>query len=421
MARAADEHEASPTPRLEVTRHGPALTRPTREAGDYELVYGLGFPFQVAPRLAGLLCNVRTVGAGHWDFEDGTDLLLFDSLPGLGAASALVLSRNETTLDAATGRRRCAVKYFVVGGFVPLGARLADGAPHPHAGTGFGLAQVLAFELNEAGAFGWDDPHVDWVEVLQLAFDGQTMHLLRTDRRDGAQPLTSDDGSFAITVPGMSMALPDGEDLLFAVEAQGERGHTAGVSRWRRQDGEWRPVAYRPVVDGAEPSLIRDVDGTLLFAVRGYGEHAEDVRVWRSPDGEVWDQVVDAPGTRSPAPVVLNQAGDGTAYISTNLRGTVRSHLCLWPLNAGRSQLEAPVTIRDCEAEFGAAAERAQWFADHPTSATVQLADGAWHSLLAYRVMAFRLDNTGEAVTDRTGCYVEEVITPGAARPAWAF
>ena len=415
------QSEAAAAAGMEVSRRRPALTQPTQQTGGYDLRYGLGFPFQVAPGLAGLLCNARTVGAGHWDFEDGTDLVLFDRLDSIGTARALVVSRNETAADPATGRQRCAVKYPVVGGFVPLGARLPDGSAHPHAGTGFGLTQVLSFALNDAGAFGWDDPYVEWVEVLQFAYDGEGMRLLNTERRDAERPLTPDDGGGTIAVPGMSMALPDGADLLFAVNVRDANGETAGVSRWQREGEEWRPVAYVAVTGGAEPSLVRDVDGALLFAVRGYGEHAEDVRVWRSADSQVWEQVLGAPGVRSAAPVVLNQAADGTPYISGNLIGHGRALLCLWPLNAARSALEAPVTARDCQAEFGPPAERAQWFADHPTTATVQLADGQWHNLLSYRVMAFRLDNTGEAVTDHTGCYMEEVQSPGAARPAWRF
>ena len=61
------------------------------------------------------------------------------------------------------------------------------------------------------------------------------------------------------------------------------------------------------------------------------------------------------------------------------------------------------------------------WRADHPTSAVVQLRDGEWHSVLVYRIV----DN-GEVEGDadpppQTGCYVEEVLSPGEAIPTWSF
>ena len=73
-------------------------------------------------------------------------------------------------------------------------------------------------------------------------------------------------------------------------------------------------------------------------------------------------------------------------------------------------------------ADFGAAPEGTAWLAAHPTAATIQLADGEWHKLLAYRVMAFSTAGAGgETVTPHTGCYIVEVHSAGPARPAWAF
>ncbi|MBI2300071.1 MAG: hypothetical protein HYU66_14200 [Armatimonadetes bacterium] len=398
-----------------VTRGAPARMQPAPSAAGYQLRYGLGLLFQVAPGRAGLLCNRRTVGAGHWDFEDGTDLVLFDRLEDLGAAEPLVLSLNETSRDPATGRLSCAVKYPVVGGFVPAGATLPDGTPHPHAGTGFGVTEVLSYPLNDAGTFRWDDPHADYVELLQLGYDGRRVRLVGRDRRDAERPLRLGREGWVLTVPGLSMAIPDGEELLFPCSAKSPPRTLTGVSRWRRVAGEWQPVSFVPVTGGTEPSLVREGDGALLFLARGYGESAEEIRVWRSTDGQAWTSVLQAEHARAEAPVVLNQAADGTPYVSGNLLGRGRSVLCLWPLNAARTALGPPVVARDCAAELGPPPERASWFADHPTAATVGLADGRLHHLLCYRVMAFRLDNTGEAVTEHTGCCVEELVT-GADR-----
>jgi hypothetical protein len=46
-------------------------------------------------------------------------------------------------------------------------------------------------------------------------------------------------------------------------------------------------------VCGGEPSLVRDVDGSLLFSARSAGEAHFDVAVWRSADnGETWELII---------------------------------------------------------------------------------------------------------------------------------
>ena len=62
--------------------------------------YGLGSLYQVGPTTAALFANVRTIGVGHHDFEDGTDAFLFDSLPELARRAPIVLSRNEWEQEA---------------------------------------------------------------------------------------------------------------------------------------------------------------------------------------------------------------------------------------------------------------------------------------------------------------------------------
>ena len=85
----------------------------------------------------------------------------------------------------------------------------------------------------------------------------------------------------------------------------------------------------------AEPSLIRDLDGALLFTARGaYADFNHRIRVWRSIDnGRTWNLVMDLPNARGQAPVTLNQAADGTPYIVANVLGHERDWLALWPLN----------------------------------------------------------------------------------------
>jgi hypothetical protein len=171
-----------------------------------------------------------------------------------------------------------------------------------------------------------------------------------------------------------------------------------------------------------EPSLIRDVDGGLLFSIRSMPEpHA--ARVWRSRDGaRSWTRLLNVPRLRANAPIVLNQAADGTPYLAADQPDGFRAKLCLWPLNAERTECGPMIVARDCAAEFGAPPPRSMWFADHAMATTVRLSDGAWHNLLSYRVMAFNTAGVGtETPTPHTGNHIEEVVSKGPARPTWRF
>jgi hypothetical protein len=144
------------------------------------------------------------------------------------------------------------------------------------------------------------------------------------------------------------------------------------------------------------------------------------VAVWRSRDsGATWHQTLSLPKLRTHSPVSLNLSADGTPYPAANPLGSGRTKLYLWPLDAARSSLQDPLVIRDCTDEFGKRPEGCHWFCDHPSAATLQLADGKWHHVLAYRLLGFGTGASGEAATPHTGCYFEEVASAGPAIPAW--
>ncbi|MEA3477950.1 MAG: hypothetical protein U9R60_07210, partial [Bacteroidota bacterium] len=214
----------------------------------------------------------------------------------------------------------------------------------------------------------------------------------------------------------------------------------SGVTRWRYGENGWRPVSFVPVtgkktgdignwISGGEPSLIRDVDGSLLLSARSSSKSLDsptafDIAVWRSMDnGQTWQQVIYRKNCRSASPVSIDQAADGTPFIVANYPPLMRRRdiLCYWPLNAGRTDLGELKIIRDARGEFGPAPSGSWWRIDHPTSAIVQLADRKWHSVLVYRVV----DNgeiEGDAdPTPQTGCYIEEVFSSGEPRPTWNF
>ena len=387
--------------------------------------YGGGGAFQVAPRKAAFFCSIWVEGKGNIDFVNGSDVIVFDDLSDIRSDNAIPLSRNEIGESSVT------VKGTVVGGFVPLGAKLADGSPHPHAGTGFGQCYALLYPLDQDGHYDYRKPREHWLECFQFAYNGKDFQILEKKCTEWKTLFPHWD----VIGEGLSNAIPDGSDLLLSVTGKVRDDLVDGVSRWRYGEDGWRPVSFVPVTEsragdkgkwvcGGEPSLIRDMDGSLLFSARSADEANFDMAVWRSTDnGDTWEQIIYRKDCRARSPISINRAADGTPYIAANLPSVCRTRevLGLWPLNEDRTDLEEVLIARDCRAEFGFAPSGSWWRVDHPRSAVLQLADGAWHNVLIYQIVD-NLEIEGDAaMAPQTGHYVEEVFSKGEAIPAWRF
>jgi hypothetical protein len=239
---------------------------------------------------------------------------------------------------------------------------------------------------------------------------------------------------------GLHPAIPDGSDLLMAVEAQKDGVGRTGVCRFRFEAEQWQPVAFTPVAGGGEPSLARRTDGSLVFLTRPseeMGVHAiRSIMLWASTDsGVTWKEILGVPNVRPSTPVSVNATPDGTVFVLANVPGMTnpertvlwwhldRARLALWQLAEGAPELKPPQVIRDCQEEFGAPPAGFMWYVDHPVSATVRLGDGRWHGLVVYRLMAFSIqgDPVGELLTPQTGCYVEETPHSEPATTPWRF
>jgi hypothetical protein len=231
--------------------------------------------------------------------------------------------------------------------------------------------------------------------------------------------------------PGLTWAITDGEDLLFPMscfkEGESRWKGVAGVARFRRNGTQWQPVSFTVVTDPNsrwfEPTLIRDIDGRMLFTARG-GRRGSvaDIRLWRlSNNGKTWEQIFYGRGMRTGTPVTLNRAADGTPYLTTStILGTDRRILDIIPLNNKRTGLQERIVARNSHAEFGPPPGSDRWKVDHGMGAVVRLADGHWHSILAYRILD-QGENYGKPPTMYSGCYVEEVFSRGNPIPMWNF
>jgi len=418
---------AAMAPRVTWITAGQAdLTEPAQMPEGKVLRYGLGFPFQVAKGKAAVFCNLRLENVTVYDYEYGTDVILFDDLANISTEGAVPVSRNETHKDPQTGEDRIVVKYPVIGGFVPLGAKRADGTPHPHAGTGFGICQAISFPMNDKGEFSWKDKYIHRLESHQFSYDGEAFTGVKGTPQEGHTHPPIGDTGWRINAPGITNAVPDGDDLLQALHAVKGGVSASGLARWRRSEGVWRPVEFSPVTpqgeSWAEPSVVRDGDGSLLFNARGVGEgRANLVKVWRSADaGATWELIIDSPRTRQEAPVSISRTADGTPYIGACLPAHGRETLCIWPLKADRTALGNAIVVRTARGEFGPPPGGSTWMVDHPSGAVVLLGDGKWHNVLAYRILQ-HAEFSGKEPARHSGCYLEEVFSSGPAIPPWRF
>lgn len=421
-------------------------------------LYQCGLPFQVSSTQAALFVNVREALAQGVDFEVGNDVITFGGLDEIDAAVPVVVSRNHTEPNPnAGGAEATMVKYPIRGGLVPLGAKRRDGAPHPHAGTGFGLSMVQAWKILKAGPppyqqNGYADAEAfGYLEFQQFAFDGRRFTVTHAER----VPFNKLLEGWHISNGGMTNALPDGDDLLVMMTGKSqqrdrERFSGSGILQMRCDGGRWKPVAFEPIPQFAstvEPSLIRDVDGRLLASARGSGDRKHDVRVVRSDDGgRTWSDLVEVNGLVGAGPITLNQAADGTPYIAANRRYVTpgpqdpltllaatrkttvepatnnRNTLTIWPLSDDRRTLLEPRDVLDCRATFGPPeGSNWTWRADHPSGMTVRLADEKWHHLLGFRVQDYREIKEAMPPTPRTGMYVQEIQSAGPTHPTWNF
>ncbi len=423
---------------IHISHSGPRLQFPVHEDLAGKAVYGLGHVFQVAPGKAAAMVNLRVIGAKAIDMEAGTDVVVFDSLEGISAHNAQPLDRNEPGAHPITGEELTMVKYPGVGGFVPLGAKLADGRPHPHAGTGFGLAQALGYPVKKHVAQPFDAHDVAvFFEVLQYRFDGERFFIEKRERMSPEQVLPG----YVVKNRPLSLGVVSEDGFITGMVA-GKPGeiHGVGVTRWSRESGWWRPTGFLPVTEkdtSFEPSTVRDVDGGLLLCVRGYGvegvshEEREKIekakvnrfQVWRSMDeGATWQQVIKLDGMRPWSPVCINLLADGAPYLAANrkveprpdMRGMttpdarMREYLCAWKLSADRTGVEAESLLLDGKAVLGPVPSGLVWYLDHPIGAVVELG-GKKRALLGFRVA-----DAAEVVRDgkpgpKTGFWVEEV------------
>lgn len=421
--------------------------------------YLLNCPFQLGPGRAALYCNLKQSCGPGQDFEGGVDIIPFSRLDDVSPARAQPVSRQHVEPNPNFGGKPSVMaKYPGNVGFVPRGAKLPDGRPHPHAGTGFTMVVTAAWPMDRSNGYATYPDRIGLtaylggkryrtLEVRQLRDDGATLHIGPIERLEAEQLAPG----YKFQAAGMSSAIADGEDLLIGMKATrlGVDVASAGLLRWRRTGGAWRPAAYSPVTpedNSLEPSVIRDHDGALLVAARGPRSMGPPLRVWRQAGpGAPWELKINLNGVLPSTPVAIARAVDGTPFIMGNLyqpefklsaglysdggisrlepvgwRGE-RSTICLWTLNAARDGFDAQFIARDPRSEFGLPPHGTVWALDHPEAMPVHLADGEWHTLMGYRMLEWKENTHFIPPSPQTGSYLDEIVSFGPPVPLWNF
>lgn len=446
---------------INITCRPPALSKVQTLLSDGgEGVYQIARFVQLDAETVGFFVNIRKVNSQACDLEIGTDFC-FTRDPELRKFEGFqALTRCEIIKPAQFNKNFMMVSYPLFAAFVPLGAKLSDGSPHPHAGTGFAFGVRLGRPCDENGkCAGYAKPLAedcyDEVEIMQLAWDGKKLLVTGREHQSFYNPA----GKFTAAYdprPPLAGVVSDGEDLLTGLTKRinNERLPRAGVCRWQRHNGKWQIAEFTPIgAPGSfEPSLIRDKDGLLLYthrtAVKRWtpelkldpealadAELSRDIRIWRSRDnGRTWQQCIHKKDCANACPVSIAVTNSGTPVILTNAKadvlgsgeemfhGGVREKMLLWPLNDARNALLEPLPARDAIAEFGNAPYGRGWYLDHPVSLRIRLSDKKWHCAVAYRNLDISESGGNKTATPFTGLYVEKINTPEADIPApWKF
>jgi hypothetical protein len=386
--------------------------------------YNSAIVIQLDATTAGLLASIRRNGTPWYDYEAGIDLVVFNTTSGLNAATIVPISRPAYEHDPENPAKLCLTSVFpMYGGFVPRGAAVGNGRPHPHAGTGFGIKLVGFYPAKTSRSWPrFSHGRCTYrLELQQFSYDG-AQFTAGEPVRMSASGLRVGETDRYIDMPGFSPAIPDGNDLLFPVLC---KNGANGVARFQHGPNGWQPVSFTPVTTlGNESSLIRGADGALLFSTR----ESTTYRLWRSLNGKDWNLQLIA-GMRLATPVILSQAADGTPYFSGNPPSSypARNTLQITPVNQARNGLATPITIIDGHASWGDSPDSNDpdknpdgWYIDHGYGNVVRLSDGQWHSVFVHRVLA-QAEQDGSPATPHTGLYMEEVFSNGDAVPTWTF
>ena len=365
----------SPTTNLppnikQVIHHGKILSRPATQPENTqgEVAYELGGCYQLDRDHCLLVASMDEQGGG--DLCVGNDAFTISKLSDAAASKAIPLNRAVKDYELTPGAEKTFLaKYPAVGAFVPLGARLADGKPHPAAGTGILFSCTSTFRADKTTQ---DEKSKRMVEVLHLRWDGQNVQVLNREiisqlldlELTGSTPLAS---------------APQDNGLLFSF---GTVADGVVVYRFDWNGKEWSPTRHgKPFTKShteTETSLRRQGNA---YYVQTRCRNAEG-NLYRSTDGLDYEFAATL-DSHAGCPKILNQGLDGSLYVACNFSpGWVRNPLEAVPWE--KDHFGTPFLLHDQDGVRGDKGDSLP-FVDHAVAENVFL-EGKWRHLIFYRL-----------------------------------
>jgi hypothetical protein len=339
--------------------------------------YELGSCFQLDKTHCMLVSNMDEQGGP--DLCIGNDAFVFEKLSEIKAEKAIIINRSETNYYSP-GREGASflAKYPVSGFFVPRGALLADGKPHPGAGSGLLMSICVAYASDRSDPTTAGKAESNWkswdtvVEFIQVRWDGKKLQVsepVKTRQILGQKFIDSPFGQLSPL------------DLGFVGACQLE-SNTLHAVRFDWDGRKWAPTRVGPrftQTDKEFEPTIQHQGNRYLISTRD--DKIPKVRIYSSEDGLDYKFLFESPNHYVPR--ALNKGLDGSIYLATNPGpGFLRNPLLAYPLTD--NAFGEPTIIHD---QDGIRSDKGDTipFVDHGQAANVFL-EGRWRHLIFFRV-----------------------------------
>jgi hypothetical protein len=388
---------------IKIIPHGKILERPTRqpEGTKNSVSYILGKCFQLDRTHCLLVANMEEQG-GH-DMCVGNDGFIFEKLSDIKPESAIFLNRPDENYKLKRKENYAwLAKFPAMGGFVPLGAKMENGKPHPAAGTGVLVSQGITYHSDRTIT---DQDSEIIMEIVQLRWNGKTLTIKQKSLMDEAL------GFKLFGVP-LSNFCPQGATLLSPFTT--DKGTV--VFRWEFDGEIWRITeSGKPFVCNAkrdlshgrvipigefEPSLQRQGDHYIAYT-RGNDPIG---RVYISTDGMNFEQLFEK--KNNTVPQALSQGLDESLYLATNPNwDMLRNPLVIYPMED--KSFGQPILIHDEGGIRDTKGDKIP-FIDHGVGVNLYI-EGRWRHLLWYRVCDLKERTMDSSMTEAIG---EEIYGP---------
>jgi hypothetical protein len=389
--------------RINIISHGKILDRPIQrpEGTKNSVAYECGRCFQLDKTHCLLVASMDEQG-GH-DMCVGNDGFIFQKLSDIKLENAIPINRPDKNykLKSKDGYAWLA-KYPARGWFVPLGAKMENGKPHPAAGTGVLVSEGVTYNSNRTTA---DQNSEIIMEILQLRWDGKSLTIEQRSLMDEAL-------GFKLSGVPISNFCPQNATLLSPFTT--DKGTV--VFRWEFDGKIWRITdSGKPFVCNAkrdlsqgrviltsefEPSLQRQ-GNHYIVSTRGMDPIG---RIYTSTNGMDFKLLFEK--KHNTVPQVLNQGLDGSLYLATNPNwNIVRNPLVIYPMED--KSFGEPILIHDEDGIRDTKGDKIP-FVDIGVGTNLYI-KGRWRHLLWYRVCDLKERTMMSSMTEEIG---EEIYGP---------